>query len=127
MVGGTWSGAFTVLSTNSVYANITNSSSIAWSGNVNGFYYSLPTSAAAHSVLASPFQSVGAGNYYLTDASGFRNAGTTSSLPASLLRDLAKRTTLPSVARRPDHPHQQPDLLAAGPAGYGLLDPGLPL
>jgi hypothetical protein len=36
-------------------------------------------------------------NYYLTDASLFRNAGTASGLSASLISDLGKRTTYPPL------------------------------
>src|SRR5947208_9870708 len=44
-----------------------------------------------------PFQSVRVGNYYLTDASGFRNAGTNVNISVALLADLAKRTTYPPL------------------------------
>jgi len=42
------------------------------------------------------FQSVGGGNYYLTNGSSYRNAGTTNICPA-LLADLATKTTWPPI------------------------------
>lgn len=94
---GKGSGPFTLNATNSIFANITNSAAGATlSGNYNGFYSSAQSFGGnPHTVTNSPFQSVGAGNYYLTTASGFRSAGTTVS--ASLTADLNKRTTYPPV------------------------------
>ena len=94
LVGG--SGSLSYSAINSVFANITNSTSGTFSGNNNGFYSSSQSFGSSRTtVTSSPFQTVGAGNYYLTDASGFRNAGTSSGVSASLLTDLGKRTTYP--------------------------------
>ena len=90
----------TLCSSNSMFANITttNGGSGTLLGGISGFYNASPSFGSSQLVVsASPFQSVGAGNYYLTDASGFRNAGTTSSVPTTLLADLAKRTTYPPL------------------------------
>ena len=95
-VGG--SGSLSYSAVNSVFANITNSTSGSFSGNHNGFYNSAQSFGTSQfSVSVSPFQSAGAGNYYLTDASGFRNSGTSSGLSSSLISDLGKRTTYPPV------------------------------
>ncbi|MGA2866767.1 MAG: hypothetical protein ABSF95_20020 [Verrucomicrobiota bacterium] len=96
LIGGSWSGNLALYSTNCVYANLTNSSSGTFSGSNNGFYNAPQFGGSQYGVTnASPFQGAGAGNYYLTDASGWRNVGTTSGVPASLLADLKKRTTYP--------------------------------
>jgi len=96
LVGG--SGTLSYSAVNSVFANITNSTAGTFSGNNNGFYSSAQSFGTAKTtVSASPFQSAGAGNYYLTDASGFRNAGTSSGLSGSLITDLGVRTTYPPV------------------------------
>jgi hypothetical protein len=86
-------------STNSIYSNLTNSTtSVTLGGNCNGFFSDTqPFGANRFSVSSSPFQSVGAANYYLTDSSGYRNAGTTTGIPSWLQSDLQKRTTYPPV------------------------------
>ena len=91
-------GSFTLRATNSIFANITNSSTGTFVGAYNGFWSSAQSFGAAPlTVYSSPFSSVGAGNYYLSDTSGFRNYCTTSGLPATLLSDLKKRTTYPPI------------------------------
>ena len=97
LIGGGSLTTLYVQSTNGVYANVTNSfSPTAWYGACNDFYNCAQTFGTLQlSASASPFQSVGAGNYYLTDASGFRNAGTNYGVPAALQADLQKRTTYP--------------------------------
>jgi hypothetical protein len=96
LAGG--SGSLSFSSINSIYVNITNSSTGTFSGNNNGFFNSAQTfGTTTRTVSVSPFQSAGAGNYYLTDASGFRNFGTASGLSASLISDLGKRTTYPPL------------------------------
>ncbi|HWD18753.1 MAG TPA: Ig-like domain-containing protein [Verrucomicrobiae bacterium] len=72
----------------------------AVTGDYNGFYSSA-TAFGVHSFLpsANPFQTKGAGNYYLTnisDGSGLRQRGTTA-VDGTLLGDLAVRTTFPPV------------------------------
>jgi hypothetical protein len=99
LVGGTWGGSVSAASINSVYANLTNSSpSATLSGNNNGFFSDGQTFGTSKTIVSSnPFQQVGAGNYYLSDLSGFRNVGTTTGVGASLLAAIAKRTTYPPV------------------------------
>jgi hypothetical protein len=99
LVGGTWGNGASVTSINSVYANLTNSTTAATlSGNHNGFFSDAQTFGTSQSVVSStPFQQVGAGKYYLVDSAGMRNAGTTSGIGTSLLADLAKKTTYPPL------------------------------
>jgi hypothetical protein len=99
LVGGTLSGSVTFNSTNSIYANITSSSSgVTSAGNCNGFYNDAQTFGAVQNVVSFwPFQNAAAGYYYLNDASGFRNVGTSTSVPTWLVSDLAKRTTYPPL------------------------------
>jgi hypothetical protein len=99
LVGGTWGNGASVSSINSIYANLTNTTTVAsLSGNHNGFYSDAQSFGTSQSVVFSnPFQQVGAGFYYLTDASGFRNAGTSSGISASLIAALGKRTTYPPL------------------------------
>ena len=91
------SGGLSLTATNCIFANITNTSpGVTFAGDNNGFYNSAQQFGAAQStVTTSPFQSVGAGNYYLTAASGFANAGTNAGIPVWLQADLSKRTTYP--------------------------------
>ncbi|HTQ52142.1 MAG TPA: hypothetical protein VMJ12_15645 [Candidatus Acidoferrales bacterium] len=67
-------------------------------GGYNGF---LPGYAAfgwhvSDSFINFPFQTVGAGGYYLTNGCPFRNAGTTN-IDSTLLANLAKLTTYPPI------------------------------
>jgi RHS repeat-associated protein len=96
-IGGSGNFSVTGASTNSIYANITNATSgVTLAGKFNGFYTAAQTFGSSQiSTTNYPFQSVGAGNYYLSDASGFRSAGTTTDIPGTLLSDLKKRTTYP--------------------------------
>jgi hypothetical protein len=90
--------AVSVYSTNCVYANQTNASTVsATYASNNGFYSASQFGSPAFAASGSPFQSVGAGDYYLTDASGFRGLGTTSGIPPSLLADIGRRTTYPPL------------------------------
>lgn len=86
----------TVTSYNSIYANVVELVDTI-SGSNNGFYNSPTFGTSQYVVYSSPFQSVGAGNYYLTDASGFRNVGTTTGVSSSLLAALQQRTTYPPL------------------------------
>jgi hypothetical protein len=97
-VGGSGNSSVAANSTNSIYANITSSSSgVTLAGNYNGFYSGAQQFGANQTTLSSsPFQPVGAGYYYLADSSSLRNAGTTN-IYSSLLSDLKKRTTYPPV------------------------------
>ena len=89
-------GTMTFNSTNTIYSSITNSSSGTFSGQNNGFYSSAQLFGGSQMrVNVSPFQSAGAGSYYLTDASGYRTSGTSNDVAASLIADLGKRTTYP--------------------------------
>lgn len=100
LVGGSWNnGSPSVSSINSIYANLTNTTTAAsLSGNHNGFYSDAQSFGTSKLVVSSnPFQQVGAGFYYLTDASGFRNAGTATGVGASLITALGKRTTYPPL------------------------------
>lgn len=97
--------------TNCILANVSYYSTAyppAMSGDHNGFFNSAtPTFGSNPHVLPagspSPFQTVGAANYYLTtnpngtDASGFRNLGL-GAINASLADDLKSRTTHPPLA-----------------------------
>ena len=100
LLGGSWSGfvgPFT--STNCTYAALGLPAS-GWGGvgACNGFYNASPAFGASQfAASAWPFQSVGAGNFYLTDASGWRGVGATSGVPAAVLAALAKRTTYPPL------------------------------
>ena len=86
---------------NCIFASITNSSpttNATLNGSNNGFYNTPQSFGTAQKIVSqSPFQAAGAGWYYLTDESGFRNAGTTSGPPASALDAIKKRTTYPPV------------------------------
>ncbi len=84
---------------NCIFANVTNlTSGGSRSGNCNGFFNSAETFGTSPlSLSASPFQAAGGGSYYLTDASGLRNYGTSAGPPASLLADLKQRTTYPPI------------------------------
>ncbi len=70
----------------------------ALNGDHNGFYGNSGSAFGTVTVTAPvyPFQAVGAGNYYLTNSSGFTNWGTTNIDPA-LLAKLRKKTTYPPI------------------------------
>jgi hypothetical protein len=78
------SGLTGVNFTNSLFASVTNSSTY--------------NTTASYTNLTDPgvFQAAGAGNYYLADASPYRDVGTTNIDPA-LLNDLANMTTYPPI------------------------------
>jgi hypothetical protein len=85
---------------NSIIANVNTLSSgtVSTSGSsYNGFYNCgfTPFGASQVSPSGPPFQSQGAGSYYLAAGHSFRNAGTT--VPAALLNDLKKKTTYPPI------------------------------
>ena len=94
--------AATLTFTNCIFANVTaltNTYSSPYltyqiSGLSNGFYDCSEFGIGQNTNIFYPFQSVGAGNYYLTNGCNFCNAGTTNIDP-SLLADLQTRTTFP--------------------------------
>jgi hypothetical protein len=89
-----------VNSYNSILANFTTLSSgnVSPSGYYNGFYNctQFGNNVVSPSVTP-PFQSQGAGNYYLAAGVNFKNGGVTTYISSSLLNDLKLRTTDPPV------------------------------
>jgi len=94
---GSASGNSLTLS-NCIFANITNLSYgyAVPSGSYNGFYSTPTFGTVQYSSAVYPFQSVGAGNNYLTNGSPFRNVGSTNIDPA-LLGNLKQKTTYSPV------------------------------
>jgi uncharacterized repeat protein (TIGR03803 family) len=93
--------SFTFALTNCILANITNLDSYPSSAtNIIGAYncsYAAPILGVFYDLTyTNPFQSVGAGNYYLANGSPFRAAGTPNIDP-DLLADLAQKTTYPPL------------------------------
>ena len=85
-----------IQSTNSIYASVSSSGGVTTSGTKNAFYSDgFNFGSSQISLSSSPFLSFGAGNYYLSNVSNIQTSGITNSLPATLLFDLAKRTTYP--------------------------------
>lgn len=91
--------------TNCLLANVTNlyntysysnMGSYQINGNYNGFYQSPVFGAISFANNFYPFQSIGAGNYYLTNGCNFFNQGTTNIDP-SLLSALQQKTTRPPI------------------------------
>lgn len=87
--------------TNSIVANISHILFIgvldATNGDYNGFYSS-PGSFGTHiapTPFGSPFQTVGAGNFYLA-MTNYRSAGT-ASIDTNLLAELTRKTTWPPI------------------------------
>src|SRR5207237_73318 len=83
--------------TNCILADITNlvSGSVSVSGATNGFWNS-PTFGSAVTSSSYPFQTVGAGSYYLASNCSFRNAGTIN-IDSTLLAELRQKTTYPPI------------------------------
>ena len=91
------SGSGTVALTNCILANVTNGySGGALTGGNNGFYNTPEFGAGAVTNTFYPFQRVGAGSYYLTNNSPYRDAGTTN-IDSTLLAELATKTTYPPL------------------------------
>jgi hypothetical protein len=90
-----------VTATGSLFSYVTNQTSgasISFGGSFNGFYKSFVNQTFGTSpvtIQTYPFQTAGAGDYYLAPNSVCSGAGPTSVTPASLLSDLKKRTTSP--------------------------------
>jgi len=68
--------------------------SIYLSGSYNGFYSSPTFGSHQTSVGSSPYESAGAGDYYLPSSSPFLTAGTTSGIAAALLSQLQIKTVI---------------------------------
>ena len=85
---------------NCILANVTNitSSGFPAAQNVsfNGFYNSPVIGANPFTATSYPFQTVGAGSYYLTNGCGFQSVGTMN-LDPRLLADLQQKTTFPPI------------------------------
>jgi len=84
---------------NSVFANVTNlySGPATVGGDRNGFYSTTAFGTSTYTTYNLPFQSAGAGNYYLAANSTFRDVGVTNGLSAALLAELRRRTTFPPL------------------------------
>ncbi|HVU09417.1 MAG TPA: hypothetical protein VHG89_12820, partial [Verrucomicrobiae bacterium] len=83
--------------TNCILANVTNTWGFyTLNGLDNGFYNSPTFGTSITTNTFYPFQTVGAGNYYLTNGCNFFNAGTTNIDP-TLLASLAQKTTYPPI------------------------------
>ena len=119
--GVTGSGSVAVFYTNCILANVTNDFGVGVStyGDYNGFYNSQMFGIGNHEYNATvyPFQSVGAGNYYLTNGCGFQNVGTTNINPI-LLAELQTKTTLSADCLYTSNHFNQPDFLSASAAGH---------
>ena len=76
--------------------NIAGYADATFTGTNNGFYNSPAFGSATNGSSAYPFQTVGAGDYYLTNGCPFTNAGTINIDPV-LLTDLQHKTTYPPL------------------------------
>jgi hypothetical protein len=81
-----------LLLTNCVLANVTNVSGTIYGG-YNGFYRTPMLGDSAVTNACYPFQSAGAGGYYLTNGCAFVDAGTTN-VDAKALALIGNRTTV---------------------------------
>jgi hypothetical protein len=86
--------------TNCILANVTQLTNggiyNGVSGDHNGFYNSPVFGTSQVTNNFYPFQSVGAGNYYLTNGCNFFNTGTTN-IDVTLLASLQQKTTYPPI------------------------------
>jgi alpha-tubulin suppressor-like RCC1 family protein len=85
--------------TNCIFANLTNLYSgtpTTFTGGYNGFYNSPTFGSSQVSSSSNPFQTVGAGNYYLTNGCSFYTAGTTN-VNATLLAAIEQKTACPPL------------------------------
>ncbi|MGP8218816.1 MAG: immunoglobulin domain-containing protein [Limisphaerales bacterium] len=84
--------------TNCILANVNSLTNVVLtlSGSYNGFYNSPTFGTVTSGSAVYPFQSVGAGNYYLTNGCGFQNVGTTN-IDSALLAALRQKTTYPPI------------------------------
>jgi hypothetical protein len=95
--GGGYVGSLAL--TNCILANVTNlvlGGPVTTNCNNNGFYNCPPLGTGTFTKTFYPFQSVGAGNYYLTNGCAFTNAGT-AGIDPTLLAALARKTTHPPL------------------------------
>jgi alpha-tubulin suppressor-like RCC1 family protein len=86
--------------TNSIFCNVTNVLVGAYSqavGGYNGFYNTPLTWDNAYPGSVYPFQTAGAGNYYLASNSGLQGQGFASAIDPTLLASLKARTTYPPI------------------------------
>jgi hypothetical protein len=83
---------------NCVFANVTaiTDQYTFIGGDHNGFYSSPEFGTSTFTNTSNPFQTVGAGGYYLTNGSPFRNVGTPG-ISSDLLADLQQKTTYPPL------------------------------
>jgi len=101
-VGPGSQGGSTFAFTNCIFANVTNLFAgvlLSTNGDYNGFYnspYDARLGATTFTNTSNPFQTVGGGNYYLSDGCGFRDAGTTN-ISAAALAEVRARTTHPPI------------------------------
>src|SRR6185437_11897166 len=90
-------------------------------GDYNGFYNSETFGSHQFSTAVWPFQTVGAGKYYLTNGTAFRNVGTTN-IDSELLAELRQKTTYPPITNYNEETELGPiisrDTNAAPDLGY---------
>jgi hypothetical protein len=84
---------------NSIFAKVAAlvSGSGSLSGSYNGFYNSPQFGTTPRVTVVTPFQAVGAGQYYLTSGTGFRNGGNSNNVAATYMNEVRKKTTYPPV------------------------------
>ena len=89
-----------VILTNCLLVNVTNlqsaSTNYQVNGSSNGFYNSPEFGTGTVTSAFYPFQTVGAGSYYLTNGCNFFNQGTTN-IDSTLLADIRTKTTYPPI------------------------------
>ena len=93
------SGSTRLYFTNCILANVTNlypTPPRLLTGSYNGFYKSPVLGDNQITNTFYPFQTAGAGNFYLANGCVFTNAGTTNIDP-TLLADIATKTTYPPI------------------------------
>jgi hypothetical protein len=88
------SGTPNLYLTNCIFANVTNYGPVLTNAGYNGFYNSSTFGSGTQTSTTYPFQTIGAGNYYLTNGCNFLSAGT-ANIDSVLLADLTNRTTYP--------------------------------
>jgi hypothetical protein len=99
LVGGSnFNKSEKVYSVNSVFSSVSAWGAFGPNGDYNGFYNNGGADFGGNTIdsSSSPFRSVGAGKFYLTNSSPFRTAGTTS-IDSGLLADLRKGVTTPPL------------------------------
>ena len=101
-IGSGGTNGLSVNFTNCLFSQVTNLANLTFSfnGNYNGFYSSPTFGGNIMSSSSYPFQTVGAGSFYLANGSGFRDAGT-ANVDGAILADLGQKTTYPPVLYPP--------------------------